>query len=36
VAQELSNRLRNRFQVNSILCMDGTSAVVNTFGFSKV
>lgn len=27
VAQELSNRLRNRFQVDSILCMDGTSAV---------
>lgn len=27
VAQELSNRLQNRFQVDSILCMDGTSAV---------
>ena len=27
VARELSNKLRGRFQVDSILCMDGTSAV---------
>ena len=27
VAQELANRLQNRFQVDSILCMDGTSAL---------
>ena len=27
VARELANRLQNRFQVDSILCMDGTSAV---------
>ncbi len=27
MAQELSNRLQNRFQIDSILCMDDTSAV---------